>query len=310
LEHIEELVTTSLNLKAIREGLIETIPCEPSHAREELRKMAFSDLLAVYIGWVDRLIEPRPREVRVWDGFFTECTQAHADEINSLAGLFERGEDLKPYLSPRVDASGYAPYSKTRSGLIVGGKDRALNAYGAHHLHLFPANKNGKRTGQSKALLFVRVKRDHALFLMCGDHMSFDDGTLRQAVADFNVASGNYVRGISGVSREINAREGEALARNGINALTESQGLFAVPGLLSAALTSMNHRRHADSILDFIEEWEPLFRDDAGRLKICREFDFPHTKNVRFGWSLHYSTLYLVEENSSKALVHLPYQYR
>lgn len=309
-QRIDQLVATSANLKEIQNSLIGAIPCDPPAAQEELRSMSFSDLLAVYIGWVDRLIEPRPRQVSVWDGFFTERASSHADEINMLADLFAQGGDLKPYLSPRVSVSGYSPYSKTRSGLVVGGKDRALNAYDVHHLHLIPGNHRGKRKRESSALLFVRVMRDHALFVMCGDHASFDDGTLRQAVSDLEVASGMHIRGISGVSREVNAREGEALARQGINTFTKSNGFYTAPSYLSSALTSMNHRRHADRMLDCIEQWEPLVREEQGRKKICAEFSLPFSKAVTFGWALRYTTLYLVEEQSKNAVFQLPYQRR
>ncbi|MEI3804061.1 hypothetical protein V6R85_06045 [Agrobacterium sp. CCNWLW32] len=272
--------------------------------------MSFSDLLAVYIGWVDRLIEPRPREVRAWDGFFTSRTASHADKIAAIAELFTQGEDLKPYLSPRVNISGYSPYSATRSGLIAAGKDRALNAYDTHHLHLVPSNEKGKRKGHSKELLFVKVKRDHVLFVMCGDHASFDDGTLRQAVSDLEVASGMHIRGISGVSRETDAREGEALARQGINTFTQSNGFYTAPSYLSSSLTSMNHRIHADRMLDCIEQWEPRLREEKGRKEICAEFSFPFSKAATFGWAVRYTTLYLVEEQSKRAVFQLPYHRR
>jgi hypothetical protein len=310
VQDIDQLIQTSVNLTDIREGLIGAIPCDPPEARNELCGMSFSDLLAVYIGWIDRFIEPRPREVRAWDGFYTASALSRANEINTIAGLFERGEDLVPYLSPQVHVSGYAPYSKTRSGLVVGGKDRALNAYGVHHLHLVPGNQKGKRKSESQALLFAKVWLDHVLFVMLGDHGSFDDGTLRQAVSDLEVASGNHIRGISEVPREVDAREGEALARQAINAFTPSNGLYAVPGFLSSALTSIKHRIHADKILDVIQQWEPLLRVEAGRRQICEKFSLPFSETSRFGWALHYTTLYLVEEQSKGVVFHLPYQNR
>ncbi len=304
---IEQLVATSENLKEIRGSLIEAIPCVPESARGDLKAMPFSNLLAVYIGWIDRFIEPRPREVRAWNGFYSERALLHAHAINALADKFARGDDLKNHLSPRIHSSGYEPQSRTRTGLVVKGKDRALNAYGVHHLHLVPGNEKGKRSGDSKALLFAKVGLNHVLFLMCGDHGSFDDGTLRQAIADFEVASGNYIRGIEGVSPDVNAREGEALARQGINALTQSAGLYAAPSFLSSAMTSMSHRIHADKMLDIIEQWEPLLRDEGGRRQICEEFGFPFSETARFGWAMQYTTLYLVEAQSGQAVFQVPY---
>ncbi|MGV1822183.1 hypothetical protein ACQZ63_23655 [Agrobacterium sp. CG160-95] len=305
---VDRLVATSINLTSIRNSLINAIPCDPDAARRELRSMPFSDLLAVYIGWIDRFIEPRPREVRAWDGFFSSRAASHADKISAIAQLFTQGGDLKPYLSPRVNISGYSPYSKTRSGLVTAGKDRALNAYGTHHLHLVSSNEKGKRKGHSKDLLFVKVRRDHVLFVMCGNHASFDDGTLRQAVSDLEVASGKYIRGISGVSGEVDARQGEALARQAINSLTQSNGHYAAPSFLSSALTSMDHRIHADKIADCIEQWEPLIRNAQGRQKVCSEFSFPFFEGATFGWTLNYTTLSLVEETSGRAVFELPHE--
>ncbi|MGO8061421.1 hypothetical protein ACC716_24850 [Rhizobium johnstonii] len=306
--NIDELVASSQNLTAIRKGMIDTIPCEPLSARNDLRPIGFSDLLAVYMNWIDRVIEPRPRVARFWAGFWNDQAIALAGLIIAMAERSEKGDDLAPYISTRVHTAGYAPGVRTRSGLITGGKDRALNAYGTHHLHLVPGNVKGKRSGDSKALLFVRVKRDQMLFVMCGDHSSFDDGTLRQAVADVEVAAGFNIRGITGVSPELTAREGEAHARQGVNTVTASNGLFAAPSLLSCALTSMRHRQHADEMVDAIERLEPLIRSDKGRIKVCEEFNFPYLDTARFGWALKYSTLYLVEESSGRAVAQVRYR--
>ncbi|PZM08158.1 hypothetical protein CPY51_29495 [Rhizobium tubonense] len=288
--------------------MIETIPCEPVSARKELEVLGFSDLLAIYMNWIDRLIEPRPRQTRFSPGFWDERAAAQVAPIMVIAERSEKGEDLKAYLSPRVNSSGYAPDAKTRSGLITGGKDRALNAYGIHHLHLVPGNAKGKRSGESTDLLFVRVRRDHMVFVMCGGHSSFDDGTLRQAMADLELASGTHIRGIVGVYPEMTAREGEALSRQGINTVTASNGFSTMPSYLSTALTSLRHRRHADEIVDVIERLEPLTRSDEGRVEICREFGLPRSEAARFGWALNYSTLLLVEETSRKAVAQVPYR--
>ena len=140
------------------------------------------------------------------------------------------------------------------------------------------------------------------LFLLLGDHGSFDDGSLRQAVADFEVASGNYIRGIVGVTPEKNAAEGQDLARRGINTATKSEGRFAFPSFLSSALTSVNHLRHTDDIVETIEKWEPLIRTEEGRRQLCEEYGWPFSNSLMFGWSIHYTNLYLVEAGSKRAV--------
>lgn len=304
--NIEDLVETSDNLSEIRRGIAAAVPCDPPEARRELETKSFSDLLAIYVAWIDRFIEPRKRQVIIGDGFWNERARNRISEIAAIAALSEAGGDLTAYLSPQVHSSGYSPNARTRSGIIVGGKDRALNAYGVHHLHYVAANARGKRSGSSKELLFVRVRRNRMHLIAAGDHGSFDDGSLRQAVADFEVASGNHLRGIVGVTNEVSAAEGEALLRRGINTVAKADGRFAVPGLLSAAMTSPEHRQHADQIIEVIEEWEPLVRTEEGRMQICEKFDLTYNLDTAFGWAIEYSTLYLVEKVSSRAVFHAP----
>lgn len=306
MENIEDLVATSDNLSEIKRSLVSAVPCDPPEAKTELEAKSFSDLLVIYVGWIDRFIEPRKRQVMVWDGFWTEKARSHIDEIADIVARSEAGDDLTPYLSPRVHSSGYAPNEKNRSGIVFGGKDRALNAYGVHHLHYFPASKSGKRSKSSKELLFVRVKRDEIQLIMAGDHSSFDDGSLRQAIAEVEVASGNYIRGIVGVTNEVSAAEGEDLLRRGMNTVAEANGLFAVPGLLSAALTSPEHGRHADQMVEVIEKWEPLVRTEEGRRQVCEKFDLDCKPDAAFGWAIEYSTLYLVEKTSHRAVFQVP----
>lgn len=299
---LEILSSTSSNLADIRRSIIRAIPCEPEAARDDLARMLFSDLLSIYVSWMDRFIEPRKREPRVWEGFWTERAVGHVKEIDALAKLSSDGGDMNPYLSPKIHKSGFAPNSKNRWGIVAGGKDRALNAYGVHHLHLVPGDARGKRTGASDELVFVKTSRDHMLFVMLGNHRSFDDGSLRQAVADLEVASGNYIRGIAGVTLESNAAEGEGLARKGINTVTKSGGKFAIPGLLSSALTSVDHLKHTDRMVETIEKWEPRIRTEEGRRQLCMEYDVPFDKDFVFGWSLRYNNLYLVEVASGQAV--------
>jgi hypothetical protein len=60
-------------------------------------------------------------------------------------------------------------------------KDFALNAYEAHHLHFKKMDARGRRS-HSNDLLYVKVLRDTACVLMLGEHRSFHNGTLEEAV--------------------------------------------------------------------------------------------------------------------------------
>ena len=109
--------------------------------------------------------------------------ELHREAVYQLAKKIEAGDDLTPFLSDRIARFGYVSSANKRSksrGVEWQDKDYALNAFDTHHLHLKPAG--------TKALLYVCFSRDHAFLVMLGDHKSFDDGTLAQALEGDRVA--------------------------------------------------------------------------------------------------------------------------
>jgi hypothetical protein len=130
-------------LRRFRESLAELIPCEED-ARIDLRNMQVRELLGSYINWRDRYVAPRPRRVVTWEGFLRHGSgQRHLAELRDLVKKIQAGDDLKPFLSDRIDRLGYVrpkarDNKKPRSVVEWGDKDYALNAFEAHHLHLRP----------------------------------------------------------------------------------------------------------------------------------------------------------------------------
>lgn len=303
---LEDLCSTSQNLTEIRNSIINAIPCDPLTAKDELSQKSFEDLLSIYVAWMDRFIEPRKRAPIAWQGLWSEEAERHRKQIRYLAELSASGGDFTPFLSPRVRTCGFAPRSINRRGITLGDKDRALNAYGVHHLHLSSGNGRGKRKGSSDELLFVKIRRDCMVFLMLGNHRSFDDGTLRQAVADFECLSGNYVRTIVESNMARCAAEGEELLRKGLNTFSNSGNKLVVPGVILSDLTSEEHLRHADMMLEAIETWEPLIRTGKGRRELCEEYGVPFNPEFNFAWSVIYTSLFLVEVDSGRAIFVIP----
>ena len=167
-------------LHAFHKKLGELIPCEPESARAALHPMSTPELLVRYLNWADRYVAPRPRRVITWEGFVRHgSAHLHREAVYGLAEKIEAGDDLTPYLSERISKFGYVSSKKTKRrqrGVEWRDKDYVLNAFDTHHLHLKP-------TG-SQELLYVCFSRNDALFVMVGDHKSFDDGSLAQAVAE------------------------------------------------------------------------------------------------------------------------------
>ena len=115
--------------------------------------------------------------------------------MNDLIKKIERGDNLTPFLSDRIHHFGYvrptALQNKKRRGLVEWeDKDYALNAFETHHLHLSPKG--------TKELLYVIFSRDLAFLVMVGDHKSFDDGTLAEAIADAKVGTSHELKGLLG----------------------------------------------------------------------------------------------------------------
>lgn len=285
---IDELVATSTNLSEIRTGLLGCLKGDStkSDAPFDLAQLSFSDLLVAYVSWVDGAIAQRPREVSIWHGFWsTGGAQEYKDDIWKLAGLIERGEDLSPFVSHR-------PYPH---------KDRALNAYDVHHLHFVPAT-GPRRRGRSDALLYVRVEWNKAHLVLCGDHRSFNDGTLRQAVADLDVARGKHFRGVESISPSLSAMEGEDLLRRGANSALKSGDRWAFPSLLSSAGTSIHAVQHTDRMVMAIEDWEPLMRTEQGCTTLRGHFGVEQDAHGTFGWGMDHASLYLVDVKAKRSI--------
>ncbi|UIJ85274.1 hypothetical protein LZK77_16280 [Rhizobium leguminosarum] len=182
----------------LRRQLLSDIPCVPgtSSVRGELGTMALPQLISTYLNWKDRSLAPRPRRTIIWAGLYRHTRgPIDWDRIFKIVELSNNGDSLDRYLSRLAKTNGYVPRSPERRGIEWGDKDLALNAYSVHHLHLAPANLSGKRSGDSNALLFVAASRDAMTLLMVGNHSSFDDGTLFDAVTAFRAESDFWVRG-------------------------------------------------------------------------------------------------------------------
>jgi hypothetical protein len=209
------------------------------------------ELLSRYINWADRFVAPRPRRVVTWDGFHRHGTAtAHWDAVSALAAEIEAGNDLTPYLSDKLNRSGYVPAKDDRKkrprGLEWADKDYALNAYEMHHLHLNPAG--------SEELLYVSFSRNDAFFLMVGDHKSFDDGSLAQAIAESRVGTSYELNGVVAPRQRRTMNEYNQLQRRGWSTFFPIGGRAVMGATLSTAGTSWLHTKHAQRLLRVIQK--------------------------------------------------------
>jgi hypothetical protein len=239
--------------------LAQAIPCEPDSVRVDLEQMHLPELLMHYMGWGDRFIVPRPRKVVTWERFLRDPrAQAFAPALLALEQRIEKGEDLTPFLSEDIKRYGYirpkSPKKGKRRGVEWSDKDYALNAYGVHHLHLGQTIGTDGWAKRTSELLYASFDRKSAFFVMLGDHKSFDDGTLSQAVAEMRAEADDDIKGILGEGQS--PAERNKMQRYGFTTLAKVGDKHVIGGYLSSTGTSPDHTRHADRIMLTIEAYE------------------------------------------------------
>jgi hypothetical protein len=184
---------------------------------------------------------------------------AQRARLKQLCDLSELGDDLNPYLSPRVDEPPKIPRQPKRSDdgqykidWDPAQVDFALVGYDAHHFHLVPKKPSGKRTGESDTLIFARVSREDLVFIHAGNHRSFHEADLTTAAAHGALEAGRVIRGISGLSRP--GGPTPELVRNGVNQVAEVGGQFVCLPPISSDGSSTDVVRYCDLVMETIEE--------------------------------------------------------
>jgi len=300
-------------LERLRLRLVESIPSVTVSARAHLRTRSLSDVLAIFMNWVDRRIPPRPREVYAWDGLGQRGFSFRQTEaINQIIDLFRHGGDLTPYLSRYWRTHGYEAPEATRrrsmqwQGKNGGYKDFALNTFDLHHLHLKPCDANGRHPGGSRELLYVHVLRERVTLVMLGDHNSFDDGTLLKAIAELRSQSGWDIKSGVGTSRSSRDSDCGFLLRNGVNSIIKAGDSWVLPGLVSSAGTSIEHRQWADHILEFLEEADEKFDQYAAQAPWANHY--PNPGKDRINWAFSCGDFGLLNEEANLFWCLLPWK--
>jgi len=280
------------------ERVAGSIPCEPEAARADLHRMGTSELLVRHLNWADRFVMPRPRRVVTWEGFLRHGSpQSHWEAVYELAKKIEAGDDLTPFLSDDIHRFGYVlPKRKNNKlrGVEWRDKDYALNAFGTHHLHL--------RAKGSRELLYVSFSREGAYFVMLGDHKSFDDGTLAQAVAECRVGTSYELKGVIGPAHTRPMHELNKLQRYGITAPYQVDGRTVLSALLSGAGTSLLHTLHANHMMRMIPELDPQLDEPGFGRDWFEQNDRPYPAAPNFEWIMQHCELCLVETTARTGL--------
>ncbi len=242
----------SVRFARFLDHLAAEIPCEPDDAatRGALRAMRSDRLLALYLNHFGRFVPARPRAVSYAGAFWTAGALRHGADVAALGGKIRRGEDLTPHLSPNLRRYGFAVGDRRRWEPV---RDLALNAFDMHHLHLTP--------GGGDALAFVEFRRAEARFVHLGDHRSFDNGSLGEAVAHHRVEIGMTINGLSVDGAAPSARRQMQLARRSTSSFGAARGRVTRGSEIMCNGDALRTRMLADCMLDMVEQVDPTLDD-------------------------------------------------
>lgn len=268
--------------------------------------MHLGELLGLYIPWADRRVYPRPRTVGTWDGFYrNDKVIEYSSVIYEFASKIERGEDLTPYLSDSILEKGYSRPKKTKDGKIRGKnwlhKDYALNCYETHHFHLNTKIRKDGWSVRTRDLLYVVFGRDTAFFIMVGDHKSFDDGSLMDAVAEIRAEQGiDELNGILPPKEEdeFSLKEKNLLQRHGGTTMFCKNGKVIIGPVIATDGTSLIYCDYASEVRYMIYKYDPMLDDRNYQEKLFYPANKPVPNTPQFEWVLNYCDLLLFEKRT------------
>lgn len=293
-------------LEKLRSQLLANIPALPG-SQTALAALSMPQAMLAYVNWASRFIKPRRRSVSYAPAFWkSQAAMERGGEILALEASVKAGSDLTPYLSGRVLSDGYQSGSDHGKQMTWADKDFALNAYGIHHLHFVPANgkSRGADPGKHGHLLYVEFGRHHATFLMVGDHKSFDDGTLHDAVIEARASTGAWeLHGIRPPRDPDNQKDEFRLARRGFATTAVKDGRVFVAANLSTAGTSPRHTRHASHLLRALSVVDSQLEKESYWREMFASVGRPPPSVREFEWAMQYTELSVIEHRSQTKLI-------
>ena len=290
-----------VRIRRLYDDIVKTIPCEKSKFRADLAALSIGAVTTVYVNWADRFISQRPRRVAYLDGFWdSDLAWRMRDAVLAIEQQVASGGDLTGYLSSQVAFKGFAPYRYDDNGLLLSSKwrdkDFALNAYNVHHLHF------KQRPGRSKELLFAEFTRDLAVFIIVGDHDSFDGPELEGCILEARARNGHDLKGIMApTSGGYTAAERNELARAGISTIAVVDGKVVIGASVSTAGTSDYASMQAQKLLRALAKWDEKLDDIKWVEDLFGGSREQCPTAPKLEWLLSHTSLLLIERTAKAA---------
>jgi hypothetical protein len=161
-----------------RNGLVRAIPKVPNgrETKKRLEDMTTNNLILTFLTWRMRFVPAKPRTIKLWSGW-SEGLQPDSffslrESLEEFRQKVERGDDLTPHLSTRVNRSAFV----ASSDRTVDDIDFILTKFGLHHFHVSPIVQANPK-GRGDKLIFADVSDTEFNIFAVSDHDAFKSGS-------------------------------------------------------------------------------------------------------------------------------------
>ena len=288
---------TYARIDELKHNLLERVPCFPDNdtVKRQLSSLGFSEVLLVYVNWVDRFVAPRPRDVIFAEEFWSnEKSKKYESTIRSLVSAITEGRDITAHLSEEIHTKGYAPLEGK-----WGDKDFCLNAYGVHHLHLGSRILTNGLIERTRDLLYVKFTRTTATFLIVGDHQSFNDGTLEVPVRKERIQEGLTLKGTL-PGEDLTPQDRRSMERRGLSTCSNAEDGPVPLALQSMSGIGMRATKHVSEIKYYLYEIDKRLDDGNWVHQYLADFTNKINGEYEFSWRMNLADLVLCENTSQK----------
>jgi len=275
----------SKRIRKLKKEIIHTLPKFPNdrQTKSELESKDLTDLLLIYLNWAARLITPRPRRVIIEnDVVNNDRWKALSTEFHSLKNEIEKGNDLTPYLSLKVQKKGYTPAtSETVSNTDKWvDKDFLLNVMGFYHLHLGEKIEGRRISGRTDDVIFAKVDKERFIVIGVFNHSVFDktDEVTQK------------------MSKE-RQRIWEIFERHSMQGIPEGSIVISSPIMMSGH--TMHIVEMAQEYVRIITELEQKLDDREYTNTIYKESNISPPNKPKFEWSLRGTDLGVYDKTTN-----------
>lgn len=261
----------AIDLKAaIRKWAIDTLPYDQNDPDvvAEINSKDARELLIVYHNWMSRHVLANPRKVHVSAAYTANpvTTQRKAD-LHALIAKIEKGEELKPHLSTRVEIVLESSSKKLKRRKDL---DLMLIEWEVHHLHISQQMRSDGFVERDDPLLFAVFHRADAYLLDIMTHKDFNRDHILEIMArewpqarllhEVKAPPGQQILGLA---KHYSEDDRNLLRKAGVNALVEIDGKVYKPaGGITGAGTSIRASLAADEVIRATERLEAALRND------------------------------------------------